>query len=326
MARWSQKNGFCSNPINQAYHNRNRNATKNITVLFWHWPYGQSYSLEGDVCWEKYGISHCQLVDNRSLYNNSDFVVFHHHELKLRREKLPTHLPRPPTQRWIWLSLEAPENCGDLRPLGGYFNLKMSYRRDADITIPYGKVIERGEDPIDFSIPKNKSILACWVVSNYQYQHKRTAVYEKLKKVIPVTVYGHAMRKPLTKSSLIPTISKCYFYLAFENTESADYITEKLWRNSFQAGAVPVVLGPPPSHYEAVAPPHSFIHVDTFSSVETLGKFLENLAKDKENYESYFEWHKNYKVKLYTDWRERLCTICTVYDRLPQNKVYQTLT
>uniref|UniRef100_W5LRW8 Fucosyltransferase n=1 Tax=Astyanax mexicanus TaxID=7994 RepID=W5LRW8_ASTMX len=302
-----------------------RNRPANITILLWYWPFRTPYSLAGDPCWEMYGIPGCHLADNRSLYSTADIVVFHHHDLKAKRQKLPLHLPRSGAQRWLWLSLEAPTNNGNLDPYAGIFNLTMSYRPDADITVPYGKLMRSEAEPGVFTVPRNKTHLACWVVSNFKKRHKRTAVYQRLKNTIPVQVYGNAVKRPLDKNALLPTISRCYFYLAFENTESPHYVTEKLWRNSFQAGAVPVVMGPPRTHYEMVAPHHSFIHVDDFESPEALGRFLTDLAKDEKRYQSYFAWHRNSTVKLFSDWRERLCNICPVYNTLPY-KIYHNLT
>uniref|UniRef100_A0A3B3QW46 Fucosyltransferase n=1 Tax=Paramormyrops kingsleyae TaxID=1676925 RepID=A0A3B3QW46_9TELE len=96
--------------------------------------------------------------------------------------------------------------------------------------------------------------------------------------------------KPLDSDQLLPTISRCYFYLAFENSVYRDYITEKLWNNALLAGSVPVVLGPPRANYEAFIPKDSFIHVDDFNSIKELADFLNQLASDKERYESYFRW------------------------------------
>ncbi|XP_076836049.1 alpha-(1,3)-fucosyltransferase 7 [Brachyhypopomus gauderio] len=296
----------------------------NLTILLWYWPFGVRYSLEGDVCLESYGISGCRLVDNHTFYSGADIVVFHHHELKTRTQALPLHLPRPDSQRWVWLSLEAPENCGNLSQYAGIFNLTMSYHPAADITVPYGKSVPKEEDgeEVPTVLSTNKTDLACWVVSNYKQRHKRSSAYQQLKRTIAVRVYGRAAKRPLGRGALLSTISRCYFYLAFENSVSPHYITEKLWRNAFLAGTVPVVLGPPRSHYEAVAPPHSFIHVDDFTSTADLGRFLAELAGDAERYMSYFLWHQNSKIKLYTDWRERLCNICVVYDKLPLH-IYQ---
>lgn len=299
---------------------------RNVTILLWYWPFSRSFSLKGDVCWDLYRIPHCRLVDERSLFPSADVVVFHNKELVQGTKKLPFDLPRPQRQRWAWMSLEGPVYSGNLRKYANVFNMTMSYRRDADITIPYGELRpkEAAEHLVE-DVPLNKNSLVCWVVSNYRSQHKRSHVYKELNETAPVKVYGRWSKTPLTSRALLPTISRCHFYLAFENSVSKDYITEKLWRNAYQGGAVPVVLGPPLGDYKAVAPPNSFIHVDEFASVRDLGKYLQQLAGDKKRYDEYFTWKHQWKVKLYTDWRERLCQICSQYNSLPQHKVYSDL-
>ncbi|KAJ8286413.1 hypothetical protein GJAV_G00039000 [Gymnothorax javanicus] len=305
---------------------------QNITVLLWHWPYRRSYSMKGDLCSDQFGISGCILTDRRDLFSSADVVVFHHHELKIKQVTLPLQLPRPPAQKWIWLSLEPPANNGPLSAYNGVFNWTMSYRLDSDIPIPYGKLQPKatsstsaGSDNDENLVPGNKTHLACWVVSNYRSRYKRSKVYQRLKHVVNVEVYGRWVRKGLSNHDLLPTISRCYFYLAFENSQSVDYITEKLWRNSFLAGAVPIVLGPPRENYEVLVPGHSFIHVNDFNSTEEMGRFMQELAADHERYAQYFAWRHLYDIKMFTDWRQRLCEICRHYHRLDPSKVYYDL-
>ncbi|XP_034402554.1 alpha-(1,3)-fucosyltransferase 7 [Cyclopterus lumpus] len=305
---------------------RNGSSSRNITILLWHWPFRRALSLRGDVCWDLYRIPHCRLVDQRSLFPSADVVVFHNRELVLGQQKLPLNLSRPQGQRWAWMSLEAPVHNDNLWQYANIFNMTITYRRDADITIPYGELLPKEtEGHLVEEVPLNKSFLVCWVVSNYRTHHRRSKVYKELNATVPVKVYGRWTNNPLSSQALLPTISRCYFYLAVENSVTKDYVTEKLWRNAFQGGAVPVVLGPPLDNYKAVAPPNSFIHVDEFASVKELGKYLQELARDKEHYNEYFTWKHQWKVKLYTDWRERLCKICLQYNNLPQEKVYSNL-
>ncbi|KAM7393055.1 hypothetical protein PAMA_007938 [Pampus argenteus] len=301
-------------------------CNRNTTILVWYWPFGRSFSLKGDVCWDLYRIPHCRLVDQHSLYTIADVVVFHNRELMQGRQKLPFDLPRPQGQRWAWMSLESPVHNGKLQRFANIFNLTISYRRDADITIPYGEVLSKEDEggPAD-DVPLNKSSLVCWVVSNYRHHQMRSQVYRELSAIVPVKVYGGWTKTPVSSSALLPTISRCYFYLAFENSIARDYITEKLWRNAYQGGAVPVVLGASLSDYKAVAPPNSFIHIDEFASIRDLGKYLQQLSKDKKRYIEYLNWKKEWRVKLYNDWRERLCKICSQNEKLHQQKVYSDL-
>lgn len=304
----------------------NWSSTRNVTILLWYWPFGKPYSLRGDVCWDLYRIPHCRLVDQRSLFHSADVVVFHNRELIQGRQKLPFDFPRPNYQRWAWMSLEAPVYNGNLGQYANIFNMTITYRRDADISVPYGELLpKKAEGHLGEDVPLNKSFLVCWVVSNYKTQHKRSQVFKELNATVPVQVYGRWTKTPLPSAALLPAISRCYFYLSFENSVSKDYITEKLWRNSYQGGAVPVVLGPSLGDYKAVVPPNSFIHVDEFASVKDLGKYLQKLAEDEKGYREYFTWKHQWKVKLYTDWRERLCKICTKYNSLPRQKVYSNL-
>ncbi|KAM9735626.1 alpha-(1,3)-fucosyltransferase 7 isoform 2-T3 [Menidia menidia] len=307
--------------------NSQTDTSKNVTtILLWNWPFRQQSGLKGDVCWDLYQIPRCKLVDQRSFFPSADVVVFHNRELIDGSQKLPTHLPRPSGQRWAWMSLESPAHNGNLKHFANIFNMTMSYRRDADITIPYGKLVPRkDEGPVVEESPGNKSSLVCWVVSNYQRYHRRSLVYKELSALVPVKVYGTWTKTPLSSADLLPTISSCYFYLSFENSEAKDYITEKLWKNGYQGGAVPVVLGPPISDYEAVAPNTSFIHVDQFKSVKEMASYLQHLAEDKKQYSEYFKWKRQWRVELHYDWRERLCQICPRYDSLRPNHVYSNL-
>ncbi|XP_059214669.1 alpha-(1,3)-fucosyltransferase 7 [Centropristis striata] len=301
-------------------------SSRNLTILLWYWPFGRSFTLKSDLCLDLYRIPHCRLVDDRSLFPSADVVVFHHRELVTGRQKLPLDLQRPQGQRWAWMSLEGPVHNGHMHRYANIFNMTITYRRDADITIPYGQRLPKeAEGHLAEEVPLNKSFLVCWVVSNYRSRHKRSKVFKELNATVPVKVYGRWTKARLTSSALLPTISRCYFYLAFENSVAKDYITEKLWRNAYQGGAVPVVLGPPLEDYKAVAPPNSFIHVDDFASITDLGNYLQQLSEDKKHYSEYFNWKHEWKVKLYTDWRERLCNICSQYNSLPQEQVYSDL-
>ncbi|XP_077398346.1 alpha-(1,3)-fucosyltransferase 7 [Vanacampus margaritifer] len=299
-----------------------------VTILMWYEPYGQPNNPSEDTSWVRNCTPRCKMVQQRSLFPTADLVVFHNFELIMRRQKLPVDLPRPPTQRWVWMSMESHVHNGDLRRFAGIFNMTMSYRRDADITTPYGERLAKeaeGDDPVE-DVARNKSFLACWVVSNYKSYHRRSQVYKELSAIIPVKVYGRWARKPLSSKALLPTISRCYFYLAFENSESKEYITEKLWKNAYQSGAVPVVLGAPVKDYEAVAPPHSFIHVEEFASVKELAEYLQQVAGDHKRYSEYFHWKRKWKAKAQKDWRENVCNnICSQFDHLPPNKVYTDL-
>ena len=77
------------------------------------------------------------------------------------------------------------------------------------------------------------------------------------------------------------------FYLAFENSDCKDYVTEKFFR-TLSLDIVPVVRGG--ANYSALAPPGSYIDTRDFSSPQDLAKHLLYLAASKEAYVQHFWW------------------------------------
>lgn len=303
----------------------NQVSARNLTILLWYRPWSERFCVEEDTCWDRFKIPGCKLIERRSDYLAADVVVFHHEELMTGQQTLPLDLPRPAGQKWAWMSYESPAWNTNLKEFPNIFNMTISYRRDADVYAPYAELRPRRHElrPVEGAKP-NKTYLACWVVSNYQNHHNRSKVYNELKALIPIQVYGRWVGRWLPDESLLPTLQRCYFYLAFENAHFKDYITEKLWRNAFLSGAVPVVMGAPLEDYRAVAPPRSFIHMDEFVSIKHLAEFLKQLAEDEGVYNDYFGWKQKWAVKE-LGWTYSLCKICTVYANLTQHKIYSDL-
>lgn len=292
---------------------------QNLTVLIWEWPFGRPLNLAGDVCATHYGIKGCHLTADRRLYKQADVVMFHQRELWGDHVSFP-RARRPPGQCWVWVSLESPSHTKAPAAWPGHFNWTMTYRRDSDIFMPYGELVPCQCKTVD--IPP-KTGLVTWVISHLRRTQRRAQWYYNLSRHLKIDVYGKASKKSLCTACLLPTIARYKFYLAFENSEHQDYITEKLWRNALLAGSVPVVLGPPRANYQKFLPVNAFIHVEDFGSAQELAAFLTTMNDTR--YRSYFDWKKDYAVKLYTDWRERFCTVCLRYPDLPKEKTYQDL-
>ncbi|KAM9642289.1 alpha-(1,3)-fucosyltransferase 7 [Trichechus inunguis] len=291
-----------------------------LTILIWHWPFtDRPPDLPSDTC-THFGVTNCCLTANRSLLARADVVVFHHRELQMRWARLPLDR-RPWGQPWVWASLESPSHTHGLGRLGGIFNWVLSYRRDSDIFVPYGHLEPRTGPPPP-PLPA-KSGVAAWVVSNFQEQQRRAQLYRQLAQHLRVDVFGRAIGRPLCANCLLPTVARYRFYLAFENSQHRDYITEKLWRNALVAGTVPVVLGPPRANYEAFVPPDAFVHVDDFGSTRQLAAFLAGM--NETHYQHFFAWRDRLRVRLFSDWRERFCAICARYPHLPRRQVYEDL-
>ncbi|XP_062830623.1 alpha-(1,3)-fucosyltransferase 4 [Anolis carolinensis] len=292
-----------------------------VKVLLWWEPFGRQRGLGG--CEERFHIRRCHLTTDRSLLLEAHAVLFHHRDLVLHGlDLLPTS--RLPAQRWVWMNFESPSHSHHLQDLGGLFNWTMSYKVDSDVFVPYGYLRpSRAPHPMG-SMPK-KTKLVAWVISNWNEEHARVRYYRRLKEHLPIDVYG-AQGLELKDDSVVQTVSEYKFYLAFENSQHPDYITEKLWRNAFKAWAVPIVLGPPRSNYELFAPSDSFIHVEDFSDPRQLAVYLKFLDKNKSRYRKYFAWRKHYDVQVTSFWDEHCCKVCnTVRTAGKQHKTIQNL-
>ena len=98
----------------------------------------------------------------------------------------------------------------------------------------------------------------------------------------------------MTMTEMFDIIASHKFYLAFENSyHCSNYITEKLWLNSYYVGTVPVVWGASREDYARMAPPYSFIHYEDFKNPQDLVDYLKYLDKNDTAYIEYFEWRKS---------------------------------
>lgn len=152
-----------------------------------------------------------------------------------------------------------------------FFNYTWTYRLDSDLTYPYFYIKnKRGElvgpkinarwrnisrmRPTEKNIInklQNKSIAVAWFVSNCFAINNRLSygygINEALSKYnLSVDIYGTCGNKYCPKDHVdecFGLVEKSYyFYLAFENSNSEDYVTEKLM-TALCHYAVPVVFG-----------------------------------------------------------------------------------
>ncbi|KAM3864425.1 4-galactosyl-N-acetylglucosaminide 3-alpha-L-fucosyltransferase 9-like [Diretmus argenteus] len=265
---------------------------KEVTVLIWHWPFGQPFDLNS--CELRFNIKGCRLTANRKRFHAADALLIHHREIKPDLSNLPQG-PRPPSQKWVWMNFESPSNTKRISSLNNQFNLTMNYRQDADISLPYGAVIRRTKERAPFHPPKSK--LVCWIVSNWSLEHKRVRYYKDLHKFIPIHAYGSPFYSQVSESEYRVIVASCKFYLAFENSVHEDYITEKVYK-PLRIGSVPVVLGPSRENYEKFIPGDAFIHVDDFPSPRALAQHLLHLDRDEAMYNKYFNWKRKHRASV----------------------------
>ncbi|KAM4631512.1 4-galactosyl-N-acetylglucosaminide 3-alpha-L-fucosyltransferase 9-like [Polymixia lowei] len=296
-------------------------------MLLWFWPKNKQFDFKD--CEKFFNIDGCHLTDNRSLVSKADGILFFHEAIKDDLSNLP-RLPRPGFQRWIWFNMESPNNTLKIPGIHSLFNLTLNYRQDADIQVRWRLTVKKRTDE-DFVLPKKKRLL-CWIVGKNDPQTgsgTRYSYYRELVKHIKVDVFGSAFGSLLKSKDYFSTISCCKFYLAFENSISKDYITEK-FNGPLAVGTVPIVLGPPRQNYEDFVPGDSFIHVNDFPDAKTLAEFLLKLDKDNEAYMHYFKWRKNYSAKRHLigqnhEFSHAICLACAHIGRTKEYRVVRDL-
>lgn len=233
------------------------------------------YLGEGNETFYKRNCSckNCYVTANRELFNITEFdaIIFHGPEIMNKNSQ---YLPRERSanQSYIFVSMESSDNykVPDNR-YNGYFNFTWSYKLNSDISFAY-MIIKDNKSKyvgpnatvswisIDDMLPinntieaklANKSIAAAWFVSNCKSLSEREKLSEmvisELKKYnMTVDVYGRCGNKKCPVNSMGKCLEKLqkdyYFYFAFENSFSEDYVTEKLL-HGLQNYAVPIVYG-----------------------------------------------------------------------------------
>lgn len=143
-------------------------------------------------------------------------------------------------QVWILYFLESPCHT-ELITYNDVFNWTATYRHDSDIVTPYERwayydpsvtQVQRLERNYAF----NKTKQIAWFVSNCGAKNGRLQYARELAKYIQVDVYG------VCGHLKCPRSDKCFqmldqdykFYLAFENSNCIDYVTEKFFVNGLQ--------------------------------------------------------------------------------------------
>ncbi|XP_049844781.1 glycoprotein 3-alpha-L-fucosyltransferase A-like [Schistocerca gregaria] len=267
-------------------------------------------------------VSSCTITTNKAEASDADAILFKDHFVN-------PGVHRPARQVWILYFLECPYHTQHVKH-NDVFNWTATYRRDSDIVAPYERWAYyddrvRQKPHADFNYAANKTKKVAWFVSNCGARNKRLQYAHELQKHIQVDIYGACGTKKCPRSNAnkcLEMLDRDYkFYLAFENSNCKDYITEKFYVNGLMRNVLPVVMGARPEDYARNAPERSYIHVDEFASAKELAAYLHQLDTDDELYNSYFRW-KGTGEFINTYFFCRLCAL--LHDDFPA-KAYRDI-
>ncbi|VDM00048.1 unnamed protein product [Schistocephalus solidus] len=220
-------------------------------------------------------------------------------------------LPKPGNQTWALETGEAPFHMPFIPPaIQEHFKIFLTTKADSHVPWING-VFVANEEPEKLIPPEQQRRIlnednyrwlpkshagrrkkAFALISNLHARNDRLQYIEELAKYTDIDVFGrNHIPCPRSGAACLYELALQYkFYLAFENSNCEDYITEKFFENALRQDMVPVVMGAPRESYCAIAPPNSFIHVDDFSSPAELAGYLNWLDRNDTAYASYFAW------------------------------------
>ncbi|XP_012283923.1 alpha-(1,3)-fucosyltransferase 7-like [Orussus abietinus] len=295
--------------------------------------------------WEGCSVDGCRLSYERGDLDRADAVLFHLHRTRGVRE-LPRRTRRH--QRWVFLTDESPLNTfllngrQRLSDYDGLFNWSMTYRLDSDVPVPYGRTVKRATEsaPVDPNGTPElaaKDRLVAILASNCRGANARWSYVRELKSTLGdrLDVYGRCLGGNTTacpghffKDCAVLAAYK--FYLAFENSNCREYVTEKAFWNGYHKFSVPVIMGASKKSCESVLPPRSFLHVDDFDSPVDLANYLKYLDGRSREYYRFHEWRRYYKVinehGYFGSASKHYCRLCeALHYNSPDEKIYHDL-
>lgn len=255
----------------------------------------------------------CILTEDRAFLDTADMLVFH----------APTHTNVPPNPRNIiftMLSMEQPRYArflSDAAYLQRHFALLATYSQAAmfpgtsipnlpltyfPLNILTPAAVLQPPRPFAEKTGYDSGVSVAVFVSNCQAAGAaaRLTYLEELAKLIKIHSYGKCLKNidepnmaedsrwpPIAqrRARKVKVLSQYKFYLAFENLDVDDYVSEKVYEGLF-AGTVPVYRGA--RQIAQFMPSNgSFINANGLNPA-ALSALLTRLSKDEGAYNKYF--------------------------------------
>ncbi|XP_031568126.1 galactoside 3(4)-L-fucosyltransferase-like [Actinia tenebrosa] len=306
------------------------NVTGGYKIILFYTPYFRSMPWPQARGKEKrltdpYGrkckVSSCYVTYSRQDFSKSNAVVFHTSAMPSLSRMESLLWKKTKGQKWVWYGQENPENMPfSAKTYSNMFDWTITYRTDSNVLDRYGYYVPITSNKDEFT-KKNfiagKDRLILWLASNCV--SFRLSVVKEISKYLHVDVYGKCQRyfDHQPKGSCTRGSGDCdkmarryKFYLALENFNCRDYVTEKYWRNALAHEVVPVLVAG--SYSKDVLIPGSYIDILDFPNAKSLASYLKYLDSNDTAYNRYFEWKKNYTSVTTTNW---LCDLCELLHR-----------
>ncbi|KAI8434300.1 hypothetical protein MSG28_012383 [Choristoneura fumiferana] len=274
-------------------------------------------------------VKSCFFTNDKKMlgdYTKFNAVVFS--EKILKSKDRPKE--RKPSQLFVFTTQESSYNYAACELYNdNFFNWTFTYRLDSDILWNYfvvrdasGEIVAPSADvewdessrPLK---PKLKSILhrkrkaAAWIVSNcfadsLRDDYLMVLQYHLSHFSLKIDVYGHCSKVDCTNNDCNDMLTQNYhFFMAFENSLSEDYVTEKVL-HGYLNYAVPVVYGG--ANYTRFLPRGSYINAREMHPYNLAFAIYEATQKPSV-FESYFEWTNLYTIHALGNTYHPLCEL-----------------
>lgn len=240
----------------------------------------------------------CRILFDHNLLGEADAVVFH-----VPSAPDLSKIPKCDGQTWVAWSMESDVNYPQLSNTEYMkrFDLTMTYRFDSDIPVAYFSP-KTCEAILCRPLPKSESAPAVYMASNAWDRSGRRQYIRELMEYLPVDSYGKCFNnRPLVEdkgaATRLDIYSRYRFTLAFENSRTQDYVTEKFF-DPLKAGSIPVYYGAP--NIADFAPgDHCFVDVQQFHCPRDLARYLLQVASNEDEYQAYFAWKQRPFAKAF---------------------------
>ncbi|XP_015521586.1 3-galactosyl-N-acetylglucosaminide 4-alpha-L-fucosyltransferase FUT3 isoform X1 [Neodiprion lecontei] len=329
-----------------------KDPAKEYLIVVWkHGPFLERRHLkhftnDASSPWEDCSVNNCRLSYDSGDVEEADAVLIHLHKTTGVKD-LPDKVKpeKRMKQRWVFLTDESPLHTflaggQSISSYNGLFNWSMSYRMDSDVPVPYGRtvmMIQRNSSTDTQKYTKAKTKLVAIMGSNCGGSNKRWDYAARLKVALAerMDAYGHCLKGD-TKSCPGHFTKDCEalddykFYLAFENSNCREYLTEKPFWHGYRKHAVPVIMGASRENCRQLLPPKSYIHVDDFANPATLADYLLYLDTNDQEYSKFHAWRNQFDVLnehgYFQSTSRHYCRLCEALNyNDPSVKVYNHL-